>query len=101
MVRDLDGITSVFLTGLGRHAARVVREGRVERWGTVSPVAPGEPAPASLIGDPLLAVSTRHGDGRTVGGLDVLAAVSMHLFGDLRQRAITEAADMTRNTSAT
>ncbi|MEU5665801.1 hypothetical protein [Streptomyces longwoodensis] len=101
MVRDLDGIASVFLTDLARDAARVVREGGVERWGTVSPVAPGEPALASLIGDPLLAVSTRHGRGRTVGGHDVLAAVSMHLFGDLGRRAISEAADMARNMSAT
>ncbi|MFF8929844.1 hypothetical protein ACF1AO_21505 [Streptomyces longwoodensis] len=44
---------------------------------------------------------TRHGDGRTVGGHDVLAAVSMHLFGDLGRRAISEAADMARNMSAT
>jgi hypothetical protein len=61
---------------------------------------PGEPAPAPLLKDPLLALSTRCGDGRTVGGGDVLAAVTMQLFGDLRQRAITEAAEMTRNTSA-
>ncbi|MET7453473.1 hypothetical protein ABZT03_16580 [Streptomyces sp. NPDC005574] len=102
MVRDLDGIASVFLTALARDAAKVVREGGVKRFGTVSPVVPGEPAPAPapLLKDPLLALSTRRGDGRTVGADDVLAAVTMQLFGDLRQRAITEAAEMARNTSA-
>lgn len=84
----------------GLDAAQVVREGGVKRFGTVSLVVPGEPAPAPLLKDPLLALSTRHGDGRTVGGDDVLAAVTMQLFGDLRQRAITEAAEMTRKTSA-
>ncbi|MDX2291008.1 MULTISPECIES: hypothetical protein [Streptomyces] len=100
MVRDLDGIASVFLTALARDAAMVVREGGVKRFGTVSLVVPGEPAPAPLLKDPLLALSTRHGDKRTVGGDDVLAAAAMQLFGDLRQRAITEAAAMTRKTPA-
>ncbi|WP_326787791.1 hypothetical protein [Streptomyces sp. NBC_00151] len=100
MVRDLDGIASVFLTALARDAAKVVREGGAKRFGTVSLVVPGEPAPAPLLKDPLLALSTCRGDGRTVGGDDVLTAVTMQLFGDLRQRAITEAAEMTRNTSA-
>ncbi|MDH6229139.1 hypothetical protein [Streptomyces sp. MJP52] len=101
MVRDLDGIASVFLTDLARDAARVVREGGVKRFGTVGLVVPGEPAPALAppLEDSLLALSTRRGDGRTVGGDDVLAAVTMQLFGDLRQRAIAEAAEMTRNTS--
>ncbi|MEU9530688.1 hypothetical protein BCL80_1392 [Streptomyces avidinii] len=98
MVRDLDGIASVFLTALARDAAKVVREGGVKRFGTAS-LVPGEPAPAPLLKDPLLALSTRRGDGRTVGGDDILAAVTMQLFGDLRQRAITEAAETTRNTS--
>ncbi|MFJ3164350.1 hypothetical protein [Streptomyces kanasensis] len=100
MVRDLDGIASVFLTALTRDAAMVVREGGVKRFGTVSLGVPGQPAPAPLLKDPLLALSTRRGDGRTVGGDDVLAAVTMQLFGDLRHRAITEAAEVTRNTSA-
>ncbi|MFJ3224182.1 hypothetical protein ACIPJS_12535 [Streptomyces sp. NPDC086783] len=102
MVRDLDGIASVFLTALAQDAARVVREGGVKRFGTVSLVVPGEPAPAPapLLTDPLLALSTHRGDGRTVGGNDVLAAATMQLFGDLRQRAITEAAEITRDTSA-
>ncbi|MGI5484943.1 hypothetical protein [Streptomyces lavendofoliae] len=101
MVRDLDGIASVFLTALARDAAQVVREGGVKRFGMVSLVVPGEPAPAPPpLNDTFLALSTRRGDGRTVGRDDVLAAVTMQLFGDLRQRAITEAAEMTRNTSA-
>ncbi|QGV82248.1 hypothetical protein [Streptomyces ficellus] len=100
MVRDLDGIASVFLTALARDAAMVVREGGVKRFGTVHLTVPGEPAPAPPLKDPVFALSTRRGDGRTVGGDDILAAVTMQLFGDIRQRAITEAADMTRNTSA-
>jgi histone H3/H4 len=100
MVRDLDGIASVFLTALARDAAMIVREGGVKRFGAVSLVVPVEPAPAPPLKGPLLALSTRRGDRRTVGGDDVLAAVTMQLFGDLRQRAIVEAAEMTRNTSA-
>ncbi|MFF0778361.1 hypothetical protein [Streptomyces sp. NPDC003720] len=50
--------------------------------------------------DPVLALSTRNGERRTVGGDDVLAAVTVQLFGDLGQRASTEAAEMTRNMSA-
>ncbi|MDX3114674.1 hypothetical protein [Streptomyces scabiei] len=100
MVRDLDGIASVFLTALAQDAAKVVREGGVKRFGTVSLVAPGESAPAPLLKDPLLALSTRRGDERTVYGNDVLAAVTMQLFGDLGQRAIAEATEMTRNISA-
>lgn len=97
MVRDLDGIASVFLTALARDAAKIVREGGAKRFGTVSLVVQDEQAPAQ---EPRLALSTRRGDKRTVGGDDVLAAVTMHLFGGLRQRAITEAAEMTRKTSA-
>ncbi|MFJ2261101.1 hypothetical protein ACIOKD_22625 [Streptomyces sp. NPDC087844] len=90
MVRDLDGIASVFLTALARDAAKVVREGGVKRFGAVSPVVPGEPAPAPLLKDPLLALSTRREDGRTVGADDVLAAVTMQLFGDLRGLALSD-----------
>jgi histone H3/H4 len=101
MVRDLDGIASVFLTDLARDAAEVVREGGVKRFGSaVGPVVPGEPFPAPLLKDPSLALSARRGDGRTVGGHDVLAAVTMQLFGDLRERAITEAAEMTTRTTS-
>ncbi|CAM5279477.1 putative protein OS=Streptomyces pilosus OX=28893 GN=GCM10010280_60070 PE=4 SV=1 [Streptomyces pilosus] len=100
MVRDLDGIASVFLTALARDAAKVVREGGVKRFGSVSLMVPGEPIPAPPLKDPLFALSTRRGDGRTVGRDDVLAAVTMQLFGDLRQRAITEAAELTRDTFA-
>ncbi|MFC9926780.1 hypothetical protein [Streptomyces sp. NPDC127190] len=57
MVRDLDGIASVFLTDLARDAA-----------------------------------STRRGHGRTIGRDDILAALTIQLFGgNLRQRALTAA----------
>lgn len=100
LVRDLDGIASVFLTDLARDAAMVVREGGVKRFGTVHLVTPGEPAPPPLLKDPLLSLSTRRGDRRTIGGDDVLAATTIQLFGDLRQRALTEAREAARNTSA-
>ncbi|CAL9323874.1 hypothetical protein [Streptomyces sp. SudanB182_2057] len=100
MVRDLDGIASVFLTDLARDAAMVVREGGVKRFGTVALVTPGEPAPPPPLKDPLLALSTRKGDRRTIGGDDVLAATTMRLFGGVRQRALTEAREATRNAPA-
>ncbi|WP_328863058.1 hypothetical protein [Streptomyces sp. NBC_00306] len=100
MVRDLNGIASVFLTDLAGDAAMVVREGGVKRFGTVALVIPGEPAPPPPLKDPLLALSTRCGDRRTIGRDDVLAAVTMHLFGKLRQRALTEAREAARNASA-
>ncbi|MEW2621458.1 hypothetical protein [Streptomyces sp. NPDC048106] len=94
MVRDLDGIASVFLTDLARDAAMVVREGGVKRFGTATLVMPGEPAPAPLLKDFLQAPTTHRGDGRTIGRDHVLAATTMQLFGgNLRQRALTEAAD--------
>ncbi|MET9252701.1 hypothetical protein [Streptomyces sp. NPDC003717] len=97
MVRDLDGIASVFLTDLARGAAQVVREGGVKLFGTVALVVPGELAPAPPLKDPFPALSTRRGGGRTVGGDDVLAAAAMQLFGGLRERALTEAVAMTRS----
>ncbi|WP_326754311.1 hypothetical protein OH738_15815 [Streptomyces hirsutus] len=101
MVRDLDGIASVFLTDLARDAAMVVREGGVRRFGTVTLVMPGEPAPPPLLKDPLLTLSTRRGNGRTIGRDDILAATTIQLFGgNLRQRALTEAREATQNTSA-
>ncbi|MEU1502205.1 hypothetical protein [Streptomyces sp. NPDC005732] len=100
LIRDLDVIASVFLTALARDAAKAVRESGVKRFGTVSRVVPDEPAPAPLLKDPLLALSTRREDGRTVGRNDILAAVTMQLFGDLRQRALTKAAATTRNVPA-
>ncbi|GAA2370818.1 hypothetical protein [Streptomyces cuspidosporus] len=103
MVRDLDGIASVFLTDLARDAAMVVREGGVKRFGTVTPVMSGEPAPAPapFLKDSLRALSTRRGDGRTIGTDDILAATTIQLFGgNLRQRALTEAREATQNTSA-
>ncbi|GAA3494553.1 hypothetical protein GCM10019016_016530 [Streptomyces prasinosporus] len=101
MVRDLDGIASAFLTDLARDAAMVVREGGVKRFGTVTLVMPGEPAPLPPLSDPLRASSTRRGDGRTIGEDDILAATTIQLFGgNLRQRALTEAREATQNTSA-
>lgn len=100
MVRDLDGIASVFLTDLARDAAMVVREGGVKRFGTVALVMPGEPAPPPPLKDPLLALSTRRGDGRTIGRDDILAATTIQLFGNIRQRALTEAREATQHTSA-
>lgn len=101
MVRDLDGIASVFLTDLARDAAMVVREGGVKRFGTVTEVTSGEPAPPSFLKDSLRALSGRRGDGRTIGRDDILAATTMQLFGgNLRQRALTEAREATQSTSA-
>ncbi|MGP3750187.1 hypothetical protein [Streptomyces sp. IBSNAI001] len=100
MVRDLDGIASVFLTDLARDAAVVVREGGVKRFGTVTLVMPGEPAPPPLLEDSLRDPSARRGDRRTIGRDDILAATTMQLFGNLRQRALTEAHEAARNTSA-
>lgn len=103
MVRDLDGIASVFLTDLARDAAMVVREGGVKRFGTVAPAMSGEPAPPPFFKGPLPALpapSTRRGDGRTIGRDDILAATTIQLFGgNLRQRALTEARAVTQNTS--
>ncbi|MFJ7967242.1 hypothetical protein [Streptomyces sp. NPDC096324] len=101
MVRDLDGIASVFLTDLARDAAMVVREGGVKRFGTVTPVMSGEPGPPPFLKDSLRSLSARRGDGRTIGSDDILAATTIQLFGgNLRQRALTEAREATRNTSA-
>ncbi|WP_431946886.1 hypothetical protein [Actinacidiphila sp. bgisy167] len=101
MVRDLDGIASVFLTDLARDAAMVVREGGVRRFGTVTLAMPGEPAPSPFLTDSHRALATRSGDGRTIGRDDVLAATGMQLFGgDIRQRALTAAREATQSTSA-
>lgn len=100
MVRDLDGIASVFLTDLALDAVRVVREGGVQRFGTVTLEISGEPAPPPFHKDPLQALSTRRGDGRTIGREDILAATTMQLFGgNLRQRALAEARKATQRTS--
>ncbi|MFB7246716.1 hypothetical protein CW362_05490 [Streptomyces populi] len=101
MVRDLDGIASVFLTDLARDAAVVVREDGARRFGTVTPVTSGEPAAPPLPGESLRTPSARRAAGRTIGRDDVLAATRIQLFGgDLRRRALTEAREATRNTSA-
>ncbi|MFD4377014.1 hypothetical protein [Streptomyces sp. NPDC058486] len=98
MVRDLDGIASVFLTDLARDAAMVVREGGVKRFGTVTLVVPGEPATPPCPEDSLRVLSTRSGDRRTIDRGDVLAATTMQLFGgDLRQKALAEARTATES----
>ncbi|MFZ4151608.1 hypothetical protein [Streptomyces pseudogriseolus] len=94
MVRELNGIANVFVTRLARDAAMVVREGGVRRFGSVTLLMPGEPAPApSPPSEELLrAASAREGDRRTIGTGDVLDATTMQLFGStIRQRALTEA----------
>ncbi|WP_238696896.1 hypothetical protein ACGH52_17570 [Streptomyces sp. BBFR25] len=92
MVRDLDGIASVFLTDLARNAAMIVREGGVKRFGTVTLETPDEPAAPPFPKDSLGALATRGGDRRTVDRDDVLAATRMLLFGGgLRRRALAEA----------
>ncbi|MFE5796862.1 hypothetical protein ACFQ8C_30395 [Streptomyces sp. NPDC056503] len=101
MVRDLDGIASVFLTDLARDAAMVVREGGVKRFGTVTLGTSSEPAPPPFLEDSVRALSVRRGDGRTIGRDDILAATTIRLFGgDLRQRALTEAREATQDTPA-
>ncbi|MGW2826237.1 hypothetical protein ACWC24_35410 [Streptomyces sp. NPDC001443] len=101
MVRDLDGIASVFLTDLARDAATVVRESGVGRFGTVAPLLSGEPAPLPFLKDSPRALSTRRGDRRTIGRDDILAATTIQLFGgDLRQRALTEAREATQRAAA-
>ncbi|WSI72160.1 hypothetical protein OG599_19845 [Streptomyces sp. NBC_01335] len=122
MVRDLDGIASAFLTDLARDAAMVVREGGIKRFGTVALTTPGEPSdPRSSISESVTesvpetetvtesvpetvpetvpefvrALSTRTGDGRTIGRNDVLAAVMIQLFGEVRQRALAAALEAT------
>ncbi|MFJ9111295.1 hypothetical protein [Streptomyces sp. NPDC102283] len=99
MARDLNGIASMFLTDLARDAAMVVREGGLQRFGTVTLVTSGEPAPPPLPTDSLRVPYARRGNGRTIGGDDVLAATTIQLFGvDLRQQALTEAHEATQNT---
>ncbi len=100
MVRDLDGIASAFLTGLARDAAMVVREGGVQRFGSVTLVMPGEPATPPPLDPSLRALSVRGGDRRTVDKDDVLAATTMQLFGAIRQRALTRVGEATRNATA-
>ncbi|MFF3259918.1 hypothetical protein ACFYWO_12205 [Streptomyces sp. NPDC002932] len=101
MVRDLDGIASVFLTDLARDAAMVVREGGVKRFGTVTLVTSDEPSPSPSLPDSLGALSTRRGDARTIGRDDILAATTMQLFGRIRQRALVEAHAATQSYSLT
>ncbi|MFJ3639726.1 hypothetical protein ACIPRD_08235 [Streptomyces sp. NPDC090108] len=101
MVRDLDGIASVFLTDLARDAAMAVREAGVRRYGAVTAVISDEPVPPPPLEDPLRARSTRGGGRRTIGRTDVLTATTIQLFGgQIRQLALTEAREAIRNISA-
>lgn len=96
MVRDLDGLASVFLTDLARDAAMVVREGGLKRFGTVSLVTPGEQVDTPpAVPESVRAMSTRTGDRRTIGRDDVLAATMIQLFGEVRQRALAAAREAT------
>ncbi|WP_405695948.1 hypothetical protein [Streptomyces sp. NBC_01185] len=100
MVRDLDGLASVFLTDLAREAAMVVREKGITRFGTVTLMTPGEPADTRpSVPESVLALSTRTGDGRTIGRDDVLAATMIQLFGEARQRALAAAREATETGS--
>ncbi|MFJ4896607.1 hypothetical protein [Streptomyces sp. NPDC088727] len=103
MVRDLDGIASVFLTDLARDAAMVVREGGVKRFGTVTLVTSDEldPSPSPSLQASLGALASRRGDARTIGRDDVLAATTIQLFGDIRQQALAEARGATQSYSST
>ncbi|MEU9851718.1 hypothetical protein [Streptomyces sp. NPDC047974] len=100
MVRDLDGIASVFLTDLARDAAMVVREGGVKRFGSVTLVTPGEPVGPLPLDRSLQALTVRAGARRTIDKNDVLAATTMQLFGDLRHHALARASEAPRNTAA-
>ncbi|GHJ93452.1 hypothetical protein SNE510_29710 [Streptomyces sp. NE5-10] len=100
MIRDLDGMASAFLTDLARDAAVVVREGGVKRFGSVTLGMPGEPATPPPLADSLRSLSVRTGARRTVDGDDVLAATTIQLFGDIRQRALAQAREATRHTAA-
>ncbi|MFF5724240.1 hypothetical protein [[Kitasatospora] papulosa] len=100
-VRDLDGLASVFLTDLARDAAMVVREGGIKRFGTATLLgAAGKSASSRPVApESVLALSTRTGDGRTIGRDDVLAATMIQLSGDVRQRALAGARAATGNGS--
>ncbi|MFE2626411.1 hypothetical protein ACFXDP_00440 [Streptomyces sp. NPDC059374] len=108
MVRDLDGIASVFLTDLARDAAMVVREGGIQRFGTVSVRAPGDAAPPSSLPPSSLPAASLPASSRgvsssrrTIRSDDVLDATTMQLMGgDLRQRALTAARAVAQNPSA-
>ncbi|MFE0672129.1 hypothetical protein [Streptomyces sp. NPDC058867] len=102
LVRDLDGIASVFLTDLARDAAMVVSEGGARGFGTVTLVTPDEPSapPTPLLKEAPAQRSVRAGDRRTVGSEDVLAAAGIQLFGGgLRHRALAGARETARRTA--
>ncbi|WP_455569153.1 hypothetical protein [Streptomyces iakyrus] len=101
MVRDLNGIASVFLTDLARDAAMVVREGGAKRFDTGTSVMSIEPAAPPFLKGSLRALPARRADSRTIGRDDILAATTIQLFGgSLRQRTLTEAGEAAQDTSA-
>ncbi|MEU6532259.1 hypothetical protein ABZ869_24090 [Streptomyces sp. NPDC046928] len=104
MVRDLDGIASVFLTDLARDAAMVVREGGIQRFGSVSMGAsvsigtPGDAAPPSF---PPATSHRALTSRRTIDSDAILDATLIQLMGgDLRQRALTAARAVAQSPSA-
>ncbi|MFI1525117.1 hypothetical protein [Streptomyces griseus] len=100
LLRDLDGIASTFLTDLARDATRAARESAPTRFGTVTLVASGEPAPPPPLMDPPRPPSARGGDRRTIRKDDVLTAATFQLFGgNLRHQALTEAHRATETAS--
>ncbi|MGW6318899.1 hypothetical protein [Streptomyces sp. NPDC055099] len=100
MLRDLDGLASVFLTDLARDAAMVVREGGIKRFGSVTLTMPGELTdPRPSVPQSVPALPTRTRDGRTIHRDDVLDATMIQLFGDLRQRALATAREATKTAS--
>ncbi|MCZ4120298.1 hypothetical protein [Streptomyces sp. H39-S7] len=100
MVRDLDGLASVFLTDLARDAAVVVRERGIKRFGTIPLMTPGKPVDTRpSVPESVLAQSTRTGGGRTIDRDDVLAATRIQLFGEVRQRALAAAREVTETRS--
>ncbi|MGW0909561.1 hypothetical protein [Streptomyces sp. NPDC002853] len=100
MVRDLDGLASVFLTDLARDAAMVVREGGIKRFGAVTLTMPGEPTDTRpSVPESVLPQPTRRGDSRTIDRDDVLAATTIQLFGEVRQQALAAAREATETGS--
>ncbi|MEV0529672.1 hypothetical protein AB0I66_40270 [Streptomyces sp. NPDC050439] len=101
MLRDLDGLASVFLTDLARDAAVVVREGGIKGFGTVTLTRPGEPADTRpSVAESVLPLLTCTRDGRTIGRDHVLAATTIQLFGEVRQRALAAAREATETTGS-
>ncbi|MZD04015.1 hypothetical protein GTW43_02805 [Streptomyces sp. SID5785] len=101
MTRDLNGIASAFLTDLAGSAAMVVREGGIKRFGYVTLGTPEAADPTPSLTDPPPAAQFAHRTaGPVVGAEDILAAVTMQLFGDIREQALIEARQASGTPSA-